>query len=126
MIVFTVGIVAMTGRTNAPSVTGDARYPHYVCTIKDYCEGNTCARDTGALIAYLAHEDGKPRVEMAGLSPRATFEQAPQQLIFTSTGGDIQGQLRIYTDRAFDFVGTDSTGSIDHRVTGQCDRRVGP
>ena len=129
-IVGVIGVLALiailSGRSNAPDISGDPTYPHHVCTFNRYCAGEACVDDAHSIVAYLRHADGLPRIEAPGMSPRATLEETDEALIFTSTGGSIEGTLKIYDDRGLDFTGFSGEGAelVEHFASGSCDRRV--
>lgn len=128
VIVFVTLVVMLSGRSNAPDVAGDLAYPHHVCTFNRYCAGSECNEDGASFVAYLAHADGQPRVEIAGMNPRATLVETPQSLVFESLGGTLNGTLTIHRDRKLDFAArtSEAEGSIDHFGSGSCDRRKTP
>lgn len=120
-----LGLVAITsGRSNAPDVTADANYPHHICTFNDYCVGGTCSRTPFSFVAYLSHADGEPRLDMPGVSPRATLEERPVGLVFTSRSDQISGTLEIQPSRNLNWVGTSGSGDtlVEHYGTGKCER----
>ncbi len=128
IMVIVIGLLALiamsSGRSDAPDVAGDDRYPHYVCTINNYCEGDTCSREPLSFVVYLRHADGLPRLELRGFSPRATLTEIPDGLVFESTGGEISGTLTVYEDRGLDITATSGEGSSskEHYASGSCDR----
>ncbi|WP_296419188.1 hypothetical protein [Pseudooctadecabacter sp.] len=119
-----------TERTNAPDISGDPDYPHYVCTFERYCVGEACTSNPIYIIAYTEYVDGQPRLEIPGMDPRATLDRTDETLTFTSTGGDVAGRLILFRDRALDFYATsDVEGEPDpreHFASGRCDRLVSP
>lgn len=129
IVIVLLTLIAMaSGRSNAPDVAGDATYPHYVCTINDYCEGDTCDREPLSFVAYLRHEDGQPRIELARFSPRATLTEIPDGLVFESTGGEVSGTITVFTDRGLDLTATSGEGGdlVEHYASGSCERLVNP
>lgn len=127
VIVFVVLIFVLTGRTNAPNVTGDPNYAHHVCTFNRYCEGPECTRDAGSFVAYLTYVNAQPRLEMDRVDPNVTLLQSPDALVFESLGGEIRGTLTIFSDRELDFIAVSGAGEtlVEHFGSGSCDRRVG-
>ena len=124
-----LAIIAMaSGRSDAPDVAGDDTYPHYVCTINNYCEGDACSSDTFSIVVYLRHADGLPRLELRGFSPRSTLTEIPYGLVFESTGGEVSGTLTVYEDRGIDLTATSGAGSslVEHFASGSCDRLISP
>ena len=132
LMVIVIGLLALiaisSGRSNAPEISGDSTYPHYVCIINSYCEGDSCSRDPISFVAYTSHEDGLARLELQGFSPRATLTEIPDGYIFESTGGRVSGTVTIFTDRGIDIVGTSGEGSdmVEHYASGKCDRFAEP
>ncbi len=127
-ITIVIGFVMMTERTNAPTVTGDANYHHQICTFNRYCAGSACSDEPMSVIAYFAHADGEPRLEVPGMSTQATMERRNGRTIFSSTGGTLSGSLTIYDTRNMDFVATDDEFSPpqEHYASGRCDRPIVP
>ena len=129
LVIALLAVIAISsGRSNAPEVAGDTTYPHYVCVINDYCEGDTCSRDPISFVAYLSHEDGLPRLELPRFSPRATMTEIPDGLIFESTGGEVSGTVTIFKDRGIDIIATSESGGdvVEHYASGRCERLVEP
>jgi hypothetical protein len=129
VVIGLLAIIAMaSGRSDAPDVAGDDTYPHYVCTINNYCEGDTCSRDPLSFVIYLRHADGLPRLELRGFSPRATLTEIPDGLVFESTGGEVSGTLTVFEDRGIDLTATSWEGNslVEHFASGSCDRLITP
>jgi len=130
LVIALLALVAITTqRSNAPNVTADADYPHHICTFNDYCAGATCTRTPFSFVAYLSHADGEPRLDMPGVNPRATLEELPIGLVFTSTSQDqISGTLEIQTNRNLNWVATSGSGDtlVEHFGTGSCERLKTP
>lgn len=132
-MIFTIAVLALFAissvRSNAPDVVADANYPHHICTFNDYCAGSECSRTPVSFVAYLSHEDGRPRLDMPGVAPRATLEERAVSLVFTSTSIDgISGTLEIPSNRNLKWVGTSGSGDdlIEHYGTGTCERLKTP
>lgn len=124
MIALLAVIAISSGRSNAPDVAGDSAYPHYICTFNAYCEGENCERGIArSVVAYIAHEDGKPRLEIPRMSPRATVTEIPDGLAFESTGGAVEGTLSVFQDGGMDFVATSVSGNeiVEHFASGRCE-----
>lgn len=130
VVIVLLAIIAMaSGRSNEPDVTADAAYPHYICTMNSYCEGENCTRDAAiSFVAYLSHEDGKPRLEFPRMSNRAVISEVPDGLAFDSTGGEVEGRVSIFSDGGMDFVATSGEGSevVEHFASGRCERLRNP
>lgn len=79
-------------------------------------------------MVYLAHLNGRPRIELDGMKPTATLVETPEMLLFESRGGAVSGTLSIFPDRKIDFIATSGAGDtlLDHFGAGQCDRCVAP
>ncbi|SLN15918.1 hypothetical protein [Pseudooctadecabacter jejudonensis] len=130
MITLVVGFIALSGRTNAPPIAGNPDYPHHVCTFDRYCAGAVCTSTPIYVIAYMNYVDGRPRLEVPGMSTLTDLTRTDEALIYASTTGNIKGTLTIYRDRALDFVATSQPtpedDPIEHYASGQCDRLVEP
>jgi len=128
VIVLLTLIAIASGRSNAPNITGDTAYPHYVCVINKYCEGENCSDDNISFVAYLSHSDGEPRLELDRFSPRAILTEIPDGVIFESTGGVVSGTITIFDDRGLDLIATSGEGvdEIEHFASGRCDRLITP
>ena len=124
VIAFVLGVVILTGRSNAPTISADRDYPHHICTFDRYCTGNECTDQRLSIVAYITHENGEPRLEVPGMAPQATYTANEDRRVFTSTGGDLKGTLTIFRTRALDFTATQGEGNnvIEHFASGQCDR----
>ncbi|MEL6958481.1 MAG: hypothetical protein AAGL89_05955 [Pseudomonadota bacterium] len=120
-------IAIATGRSNAPTISGDATYPHHICTFREYCTTSGCTRNAGSFILYTAHEDGFPRLQLRGWSPHVTATMTRNAALFESRGGAIEGTLTLHPNRGFDITGTSGDGDIpdEHFGTGMCERMVG-
>lgn len=128
VIVVLAVIAIFTGRSNEPDISGDRTYPHFVCTYTEYCAGDACTRTPLSFVLYTAHSDGRPRIELPGLSERATLTEDGDALIFESTGGQIEGTITIYRERSLDFAGFAGEGDerMEHYGTGECEAPVTP
>ena len=128
MVVGVIGMVMATERTNAPGISGDDRYPHQICTFNRYCRGDICTDGAFSVIAYFEHETGEPRLEVPGMATQATIEERDDRIVFTSTGGDVKGNLAILRNRTLDLYATEEDGPdlIEHFASGTCDRPVLP
>jgi len=117
-------IAIMSGRSNEPDVAGDDNYPHQVCTFDNYCAGAVCTRDRISFVLYRSYVDGQPHVELAGMSPDATFSEANGAQVFTTTGAGVTGRFEIFRNRDIDFVGSINNGEevVEHFATGECER----
>lgn len=104
-VVFLALIAIMSMGSNDADIVTDDRYPHYVCTMNAYCIGETCDR-SGDLhfVAYLEYEDGNPRLEFPGMPTRVQMTETEERYFFTSTGGEIYGDLSIFKDGGLDLV----------------------
>lgn len=130
VVIALLAIIAMSsGPSNAPDVAVDRAYPHYICTFNSYCAGEDCQRDIDqSVIAYISHEDGKPRLEIPRMSPRATLTEVPDGLAFESTGGAVEGSLTVFTGGRMDFTATSVEDGevIEHFASGRCGRLKTP
>jgi hypothetical protein len=129
IVIGLLALIAMTsGLSDTPDVAGDDSYPHHVCTIDTYCEGDECSREPLSFVIYLRHADGLPRLELRGFSPRATLTEFPDGLEFESTGGQVSGILTVYEGRALDLTATSGSGSSlkEHYASGSCARLITP
>ncbi|MDB2369037.1 hypothetical protein N9V68_00425 [Octadecabacter sp.] len=133
-LVVTIAVLAFfaigTGRSNAPDVTVDANYPHYVCTFNSYCAGAACTRTPFSIVAYLSHENDQPRLDMPGVASAASLEQRDGLTIFTTASDpdQISGTLVINSNRNMDWEGTSGEAGdlVEHFGTGRCERLKTP
>ncbi len=129
LVIVVLAIIAIaSGRSNAPNVTGDSRYPHHICTVDRYCAGTECTRVPFSFVVYLEHENGQPRLELSGFSPIASVTEIPDGLLFESVGGAIAGTLTVFNDRGIDLAATSGEGEnlIEHYASGRCERLKTP
>ena len=129
LIIAVLAIIAIaSGRSNAPNVTANDAYPHHICTFERYCAGNACTRERISFVAYLTSETGEPRIEIPGTTTRATLERTPSGLEFATIGGELQGTLSIFNDRALDWTAASGSGDslVEHFASGGCERLQEP
>ena len=128
LTIITIAVLAIvaisTGQSDAPDIVAEDDYPHVICTFTSYCEGGDCQRGIAQpVIAYISHDDGQPRLEVPRMSPRATITKIDEGLAFESTGGAVEGTLKVFRDGGMDFVGSSvgRDGVIEHYASGRCE-----
>jgi len=129
MMVALVGaFVALSGGSKHDDVTVNDRYPHHICTFNRYCAGNACAENVPSFVAYTMYEDGHARLEFPNMSPRATLTEDPEGIALLSTGGALEGTLRIFRTNGLDFTGTSGSGDdlVQHFASGNCTPLIEP
>lgn len=128
-IISVLALIAIaSGRSDAPDVVADSRYPYHICTFSKYCAGPACTDSNLSFVTYLEHEDGKPRIELAGVNPIATMTRIPDGLQFDTQGGAIDGTLIIFSNRDLNWVGSsgEAEEEINHFASGSCERLKTP
>ena len=127
-VAFIAAFVVLTTRSEHGEVEVNRLYPHHICTFNRYCAGDVCADAVPSFVAYTAYEDGFPRIEFPGMSPRASLSEVQDGIALTSRGGALEGTLSIFFTNGLDFAGTSGSGDdlVEHYASGTCTPLIEP